>query len=594
MRYITRLLLSAVILLSGTVAIGANPTPAEFAKDIDQLRSLILNSHAFPFWAVKKEDLAAIVERAKENVLAKDRCDHSCYAELLKVVAAVKDGHSGVSSKSRYEVFGYLPFSVRWFGDELYIVRTSETYKHILGSKIEKVDGVNLKRVLNELKQIVPHTNQSRFKKFSGSYLHLSGLLHGLGITEKPNEVTLTLRNQNKLFESTILRLSPADEKSTKFVNYSVDKKNRPLHLRQRDSNYWFDYDPNSKLLYFQLNRIANMKSEGSFAFNEKMWKLVDSKEVDKFVLDLRYNGGGSFPLSLKFIQAIIDRPNINKRGKLFVISGFDTFSAAIQMLSQLELRTQAIIVGEPPGGPTAHPGDSKSFKLDFTGVAINLSSLYHPSLFLNDRSSEVGLDKEIIERWEDRITGRDPVMDYILRFSSSRRVAASALDFRSYLGTYEYSSTRNLRLKDVGGELWLEVKGALNTPLYPVGGKSLESEVVDFEVTPVLRGLSIRFPGNNSVILARKDSKALSAFDYLYMGELKKAEKILARIKAKTPEYVELKDHQMSFLASIVYFDLLSDSDRKASEIAKGILNMGIRLNDGNAPFCKFSLRFY
>ncbi|NNL16136.1 MAG: hypothetical protein HKO81_05800, partial [Flavobacteriaceae bacterium] len=312
-----------------------------FTKDIDQLYTLIENKHVAPYWNTSKENLLVVIQNAKRNIQDKEICDESCYVEIFKVVSALNESHSYISAKSRYELFGYLPMTNKWFEDGLFIVKTSSEYQEILGHNIVSVNGIDIEIVIEKLKQVIPHTNSSRIKKYIGSYLHLPGMLYGLGISENPSEAMFVFEKNGIQIERTIKKLSPEDEENTTFKTIpSADS----YFQRNVNDYYWFDYNSEQKLVYFQYNRIGNMKSESSTAFADRLWATVDSVDIDKFVLDLRYNGGGSFPYSLKFIQGIIDRPKINKRGKLFIITGYDTFSAAITMVNQLEQRTQAII----------------------------------------------------------------------------------------------------------------------------------------------------------------------------------------------------------------------------------------------------------
>lgn len=55
--------------------------------------------------------------------------------------------------------------------------------------------------------------------------------------------------------------------------------------------------------------------------------------------------------LVAQFVNELAEDPYVNQRGRLYVIIGGGTFSAATTLVTALELRTKAIFVGEPTGG---------------------------------------------------------------------------------------------------------------------------------------------------------------------------------------------------------------------------------------------------
>jgi hypothetical protein len=65
----------------------------------------------------------------------------------------------------------------------------------------------------------------------------------------------------------------------------------------------------------------------------------------------MRQNGGGDFFVGRKdLIKPLKERPAINQKGKLFVLIGRQTFSAARVNAIDFRKDTNAILVGEPIG----------------------------------------------------------------------------------------------------------------------------------------------------------------------------------------------------------------------------------------------------
>ena len=305
-------------------------------------------------------------------------------------------------------------------------------------------------------------------------------------------------------------------------------------------------------------------------------------------------NGGGSFGFSVTFIQGILDRLDLNTRGNLFIVTGYETFSAAIEMLNQLELQTQAILVGQPPCDFPSRPGDPKSYLLENSQIKVNLSSLYHPTIFENDKRSSFLLDKEVVTDWKDFQDGIDPVLDYILKYKNDTLEKVNPKGYEMSLGRYDYSLTRHLQLKKFRDELWLQIDGSFLSPLYHKAGDTFYTEVNGLTVRIGKEQIELIFPDGKSKACKKIDDQSASAVALIYQGDFKAAEKIYEDILKDCPDFIELKDHQIQSLATKVFFELRKYPHMDAAGIARKVLNLGIKLNDGNAPFCQYSLRFY
>ena len=108
----------------------------------------------------------------------------------------------------------------------------------------------------------------------------------------------------------------------------------------------------------WRLNQIRNDAKEPLPQFCERLFTFINEHDVDKLVIDLSSNQGGDGRLNSHVVQALIRNDKINKTGKLFVIIGRLTFSAAMDLSLQLERQTKAIFVGEPTGATVNSIGE--------------------------------------------------------------------------------------------------------------------------------------------------------------------------------------------------------------------------------------------
>jgi C-terminal processing protease CtpA/Prc len=96
--------------------------------------------------------------------------------------------------------------------------------------------------------------------------------------------------------------------------------------------------------------------------------------EAARVVLDLRWNGGGNNQTYGPLLAAL-ERLADHKR--LVVLISRVTFSAAMQLVVDLEQRTSAVFVGEPTGGSPNQYGDAQPVELPATGLIARVATVF-------------------------------------------------------------------------------------------------------------------------------------------------------------------------------------------------------------------------
>jgi C-terminal processing protease CtpA/Prc len=156
--------------------------------------------------------------------------------------------------------------------------------------------------------------------------------------------------------------------------------------------------------------RAYNSLSENT----KKLFQLVDANPTKKLVIDMRQNTGGDYTKVREYlIPAIKQHSSINQKGRLFVIVGRRTFSAAMNSAVDLRKETNAILVGEPIGERPNSYQENDEMKLPNSGVIISYSTKYYK--FSDEDVPAVMPDKRIDPTWIDYKDGRDAVMEWIL-----------------------------------------------------------------------------------------------------------------------------------------------------------------------------------
>ncbi len=188
-----------------------------------------------------------------------------------------------------------------------------------------------------------------------------------------------------------------------------------PLYLQNADKYYWYEYLADSKTLYLNYRRCANMMSLPFSKFSEELLKFVDENPVERMVIDLRLNGGGASTIFDPFIVALSKHEDVNQAGKLLVLIGRGTFSSAYLNALRLKRETKAILVGEPTGQRPNAYGEVKTMNLPHSKLLAQYSTKYFKTM---DGDPPTLAPDILVERssW-DYASGRDPVLERALKY---------------------------------------------------------------------------------------------------------------------------------------------------------------------------------
>ena len=286
-----------------------------------------------------------------------------------------------------------FPLALWWFHDGPYVVRAAAPYERALRCRLVAIDG----RAIGEARRTVSQLfagNASWSDYLSPIYLMNPDVLFGLGIAHEPRQAKLTLEDQggrrfdllvravarDKARHESWQKLTPAIPMgSPRWASALPDSAGLPLYLRHPDRSYWFDYAPETGLLYFQFNHSDDDSQAPPFQkFADSLVAFVRAHDVKDVVIDLRLNGGGNLDVAKPFMKSLAEESSINRAGHLFVITGTCTFSAAIYHSAQLRQYTRATFVGEPVGDRLDFWAEGGEIVLPRSAAAINYSNGFH------------------------------------------------------------------------------------------------------------------------------------------------------------------------------------------------------------------------
>jgi tetratricopeptide (TPR) repeat protein len=359
---------------------------AGWRRDLRVVEREIRRKAPAPFRQIAEADFNAAV--AALDAAIPDVSDLDVSLGLLRLVTLLGDGHAGVYADEEHPLaLGAIDVQFEAFVEGTFITASAPELRELLGAQVLRIGDHALADVEAALAPLVPRDNEQWLQRVVPLRLRELPLLHALGVLDEPERANLTLRMRDGEQRTVNLvargpgavrrmaRVRPWPEGWVALPETLPEPL--PRYLRHAADTFWFELTPTGSC-YVQLNGIADDPTESLLAFTERVFAFVDdhASQVARLVLDLRWNGGGNTFLELPLLHRLIGHRALNQRGKLFVIVGRRTFSAAQNLATLIERHTQAIFVGEPTGSSPNFVGETIPVQLPYSKLWCNISDL--------------------------------------------------------------------------------------------------------------------------------------------------------------------------------------------------------------------------
>jgi hypothetical protein len=385
---------SALLLLA-----AANAFAVDWNADLDALQREIPKTHANAFHATTQEAFDAAIARLRAN--APSLPPHVVTAEIAKIAASIGDGHTRLTLPAD---FRHLPVRFTWFGDGLFV--TSAEKKSLIGRKIVRIGLLPVDDALKAMAPFAAADNEVMRRLVVADLLAVPEMLHAAGIAASPDRVDLVVDNAKVTLEA---------------IPFGADA---PWLPKQDVRPFWFEQ--RDRIVYFAFNEVANGETETLAAFADRLFKFIDTHNVDTLVIDLRNNPGGNESLARPILHGIIRSRKLQEPGHLFVLIGRRTFSAAVNFATDLEEHTNAVFVGEPTGGRPNGFGEARKIVLPSSGLTVRVAQLYWQKSDPRDRRDAIPPHLGVAATSADFIAHRDLAMQTITHVARAMREKGS------------------------------------------------------------------------------------------------------------------------------------------------------------------------
>jgi hypothetical protein len=346
---------------------------------------------------------------------------HEVIVELARIVALIGDAHTTMYLRFYDPAvrFGHYPLNLWLLDDVLFVRAIAEDHVPALGAPVLRIGDLPWREALDRVRELVAAENEQRVKVWGPALLVVPEVLHACGISAAPEEAVFTVEIDGV---PTPLRLTPANTEVDVPLIDAADRAPtpRPLWLRDTENACWVEYLADGQTVYLQYNAVRDKPDETLADFFGRVLAFAAAHPVERFVIDLRWNGGGNNLLNWPLIYGLIRNDKINRRGTLFTIIGRRTFSAAMNCANALEQHTKTLFVGEPTGTSPNHYGDAARIVLPHGGLAVFASTLYWQDSTPTDTRPWIAPHLPVELTREDYLANRDPVLEVISRYTST------------------------------------------------------------------------------------------------------------------------------------------------------------------------------
>jgi uncharacterized protein (TIGR03437 family) len=401
------------------ISLQASSPSDQWRADVTVLAQQMPALYSLPFPGISLDDFNAKAADLYNRIPALSGAEIRTGMEEL--VAAIEDPHTDVVWPSP-SLFRLLPLSFYWFDDGIYVTGAATQYQSLLGGRLVFVGQTGIDDATRILAALVPHENNQWLKYVipireltNADYLFGKGLIGG--IESAPLKVQTASSGTSSVVSADLQ--SYANSQGPGLT--PVFQGDPPLYRQHLDRYYWATVIDQGATVYFQYNSCQEDPKQPSADFFKQLDQMMAQSGVERVILDMRINTGGTTSILSPWIDQI-RASRFNQPGRLYVIVGRATFSAAMEHTNHLHDRTAAIFVGEPTGAKPRFQLRRGDFALPYFGIRVSYSNGVEAA---NEPGPTLIPDICTGLTFQDYMNGVDRALNAILSIPASRLASA-------------------------------------------------------------------------------------------------------------------------------------------------------------------------
>jgi hypothetical protein len=365
-------------------------------------------------WQSRVDSINGIITQLNENEIK---------VEFSKLLTILNDGHTRFFGDKLTKK--WFPIRIDKFADGFYVTSVDTMYADLYGKKVVEIGQYKSEITFELIREISCSDNIFSHSYFAPLFITMNSMLHGLGIINNENKLNLKIEELNGQTKDVEINAIDYDsdpvyswywlhnQAPTKhYISIYNSLNTLPLYLSDHLSPFWFKYISGERAVYLNVNQCVKEFE----IFNDSLWKFIDNNQVDKLIIDLRNNFGGTNSYLMPFVHQLIKHENINKKENLFVLISSKTFSAALHFALWIENHCNPTFVGMPTAAGPNHFAEPELLELPNSKILIWISTYLWQITVPWDERIWIEPDIKMDIQASDYFTGRDPVLEKILK----------------------------------------------------------------------------------------------------------------------------------------------------------------------------------
>jgi len=337
---------------------------------------------------------------------------HEIAVELARLGAMIGDGHTALRLTDVPDL-GRCPLHLERFQDGIFVRAIAEEHGRLAGARLHAIDGVPVEEAWDAVRPVISRDNEWGVRAAAPDLLAMPAVLHAVGIAPDPDRARYEVALRGGRRETISLRRVAGD--GGPLVDARDGAVAPPPWLRRSPEENGIELLADSRTLAFAYNRVRDGLDEPLAALFDRLFVQIETEGVERLVIDLRLNHGGNNALNLPLVHHLVRSDRVNQWGKLFVVIGRRTFSAAMNLAVDLERHTRVLFVGEPTGSSPNHFGENAEIVLPHGGLRATAAALWWQHSLPYDDRPWIAPDLPAPLRSDDYAANRDPVLAAIL-----------------------------------------------------------------------------------------------------------------------------------------------------------------------------------
>jgi hypothetical protein len=305
------------------------------------------------------------------------------------------------------------PLRLYWFSDGFFVVDALSPHTDLIGAEVTAVNGRAVDAVAAAVEPLVPRDNEQQVLTHAPPLMLAAEVLHGLGLADDaaaPATFTLSRSGEETSVEVAAVPMERWASWAGGHHTHAPPPRDGTPWLRRYSEPVWWELLVETGTAYIQYNFVGG----GVRTVAEEVEAAMAAGGVERVVVDVRLNPGGDNTTYGPLVRFIRDAAT-SLPGRVYVIMGRATFSAAGNFVTGVERGTEAVLVGEDLGGSPNQYGDSRQVALEHSGLIFRVAPEYITRSDPDDPRITISPDIAAPLSSEHYFADRDPAMEAIL-----------------------------------------------------------------------------------------------------------------------------------------------------------------------------------